>query len=153
MSYHNGSIWPHENSLLAAGAARYDDKAFALRILNAQFEAACHFDLMRLPELFCGFRRKGHDAPLQFPVACSPQACSAGATFLMLQSVLGISIDALDSHIVLSHPVVPEGFEEISVRHLTVGDASVDFTVRRHAGSVSVSVERREGKVDLVIRS
>ena len=116
MSYHNGSVWPHDNSLLAAGAARYDDKAFALRILNAQFEAACHFDLMRLPELFCGFRRKGREAPLQFPVACSPQSCSAGATFLLLQSVLGISIDALDRQIVLSHPVVPEGFDEISVQ-------------------------------------
>jgi hypothetical protein len=71
----------------------------------------------------------------------------------MLQSVLGITIDALDRHIVLSHPVVPDDFQEVSVRNLTVGDASVDFTVRRHAGSVSVSVERREGKVDLVIRS
>ena len=67
MSYHNGSIWPHDNSLLAAGAARYDDKAFALRILNAQFEAARHFDLMRLPELFCGFRRKGRERRCNSP--------------------------------------------------------------------------------------
>ncbi|MEO8018008.1 MAG: glycogen debranching N-terminal domain-containing protein [Pseudomonadota bacterium] len=153
MSYHNGSIWPHDNSLLAAGAARYDDKAFALRILNGQFEAARHFDLLRLPELFCGFKRRGREAPLQFPVACSPQSASAGATFLLLQSVLGIGIDALDQQIVLAHPVVPDGFEEICVKNLSVGQASVDFTVRRHAGSVSVSVEKREGKVDLVIRS
>jgi len=153
MSYHNGSVWPHDNSLIAAGAARYDDKAFALRILNAQFEAARHFDLLRLPELFCGFRRKGREAPLQFPVACSPQSASAGATFLLLQSVLGIGIDALDRQIVLAHPVVPDGFDEICVKNLEVQDASVDFTVRRHGGSVSVSVERREGKVDLVIRS
>ncbi len=94
MSYHNGSVWPHDNALLAAGAARYDDKMFALRILNAQFEAARHFDLMRLPELFCGFRRRGREPPLHFPVACSPQSCSAGATFLLLQSILGLSIDA-----------------------------------------------------------
>jgi glycogen debranching enzyme len=153
MSYHNGSVWPHDNALIAAGAARYEDKTFALRILNAQFEASRHFDLLRLPELFCGFRRKGREAPLQFPVACSPQAASAGATFLLLQSVLGISIDALDRQIVLSHPVVPDGFDEIRVKNLEVQDASVDFTVRRHGGSVSVSVERREGKVDLVIRS
>jgi glycogen debranching enzyme len=153
MSYHDGSIWPHDNALLAAGAARYDDKAFALRIMNAQFEAARHFDLQRLPELFCGFKRRGRDAPLQFPVACSPQSCSAGATYLMLQSVLGIGIDALDAQIVLAHPSVPDNIEEISVKNLAVGEASVDFTVRRHAGSVSVSVERREGKVDLVIRS
>jgi glycogen debranching enzyme len=153
MSYHNGAIWPHDNSLLAAGAARYDDKAFALRILSAQFEAARHFDMLRLPELFCGFRRKGRELPLNSPVACSPQAASAGATYLLLQSVLGITIDALDRQIVLAHPVMPEGFEEIRVRNLSVGEASVDFTVRRHAGSVSASVERRDGKLDLVIRS
>ncbi len=153
MSYHNGSVWPHDNALIAGGAARYDDKTFALRILNAQFEAARHFDLLRLPELFCGFRRKAREAPLHFPVACSPQSVSAGATFLLLQSVLGISIDALDRQIVLAHPVVPDGFDAICVKNLEVQDASVDFTVRRHGGSVSVSVERREGKVDLVIRS
>ena len=153
MSYHNGSVWPHDNALIAAGAARYDDKTFALRILSAQFEASRHFDLLRLPELFCGFRRKTREAPLHFPVACSPQSVSAGATFLLLQSVLGISIDALDRQIVLAHPVVPDGFDAIYVKNLEVQDASVDFTVRRHGGSVSVSVERREGKVDLVIRS
>ena len=153
MSYHNGSVWPHDNALLAAGAARYDDKTFALRVLTAQFDAARQFDLLRLPELICGFRRRGREAPLQFPVACSPQSCSAAAPFLLLQSVLGISIDALDRQVVLAHPVVPEGFEEIRVKNLEVGEASVDFTVRRHAGSVSVSVERREGKLDLVIRS
>jgi len=153
MAYHNGSIWPHDNALLAAGAARYDDKSFAQRILKAQFEAARHFELLRLPELFCGFRRRGRDAPLHFPVACSPHSVSAGATFLMLQSVLGISIDALDQQIVLAHPVVPDGLDEIAVKNLAVQDASVDFTVRRHGASVSVSVERREGKVDLVIRS
>jgi len=153
MSYHNGSVWPHDNALLAAGAARYDDKTFALRVLTAQFDAARQFDLLRLPELICGFRRRGREAPLQYPVACSPQSCAAAAPFLLLQSVLGISIDALDRQIVLAHPVVPEGFEEIRVKNLEVGEASVDFTVRRHAGSVSVSVERREGKLDLVIRS
>ena len=64
-------VWPHDNSLIAAGAARYDDKAFALRILNGQFEAARHFDQQRLPELFCGFKRRGREAPLLFPVACN----------------------------------------------------------------------------------
>ncbi len=153
MGYHTGSVWPHDNSLIAAGAARYDDKAFALRILNAQYEAARHFDLTRLPELFCGFKRRPRDAPLQFPVACSPQSVSSGAAFLMLQSVLGIGIDALDRQIVLAHPVVPNDFSEVIVRNLAVNDSSVDFTVRRHGSSVSVSVERREGKIDLVIRS
>ena len=153
MSYHNGSVWPLDNALMAAGAARNDDKAFALRILNSQFEAARHFDLLRLPELFCGFKRRGRETPLQCPVACSPHSGSAAAPFLMMQSVLGVGIDALDGQIVLAHPMLPDGLNEVSVRGLSVGEASVDFTVRRHGGSVSVSVERREGKVDLVIRS
>ncbi len=153
MAYHNGAIWPHDNALLAYGASRYDDKAFALRILVAQYEAARHFDLMRMPELFCGFRRRGREPPLHLPVACSPQSVAAGSTYLLLQSILGLTIDALDRQIVLAHPVVPEGVDEIRVKNLSVGMASVDFTVRRHAGSVSVSVERREGKLDLVIRS
>lgn len=153
MSYHNGSVWPLDNALLAAGAARHDDKAFALRILSAQFEASRHFDLLRLPELFCGFKRRGRETPLQCPVACSPQSGSSAAPFLMLQSVLGIGIDAVEGQIVLAHPVLPDGLNEIMVRGLSVGEASVDFTVRRHGGSVSVSVDRREGKIDLVIRS
>ncbi|HUQ11117.1 MAG TPA: glycogen debranching N-terminal domain-containing protein [Steroidobacteraceae bacterium] len=153
MSYHNGSVWPLDNALIASGAARHDDKGFALRILTAQFEASRHFDLLRMPELFCGFKRRGRETPLQCPVACSPQSGSAAAPFLMLQSVLGIAIDALDRQIVLAHPVLPDGLNEITVRGLSVGEASVDFTVRRHGGSVSVSVDRREGKLDLVIRS
>ncbi len=153
MSYHNGSVWPHDNALIAAGASRYEAKTFALRILTAQFAAAGHFELLRLPELICGFRRRAREAPLQFPVACSPHAGSAGATFMLLQSVLGIGIDALDRQIVLNHPVMPEGLEEIRVRNLAVADAEVDFTVRRHAGAVGVSVDRRAGKLDLVIRS
>src|SRR5262249_6145067 len=131
MSYHNGSVWPHDNSLLAAGAARYDDKAFAGPVLNAQFEAARHFGLLRLPELFCGVKRRGREPPLLSPVACSPQAASAGSIFLLLQSVLGISIDALDRQIVLAHPVMPDGIDEIRVRNLAVREASVDFTVWR----------------------
>jgi glycogen debranching enzyme len=153
MSYHNGSVWPLDNALLAVGAARHDDKGFALRILGAQFDASRHFDLFRLPELFCGFKRRGRETPLQFPVACSPQAGSSAAPFLLLQSVLGLGIDAVEGQIVLAHPVLPDGLNEIMVRGLNVGEASVDFTVRRHGGTVSVSVDRREGKIDFVIRS
>jgi glycogen debranching enzyme len=153
MSYHNGSVWPHDNAILAAGAARYDDKAFASRILTAQLDAAQRLPHMRLPELLCGFKRRGRDVPLEHPVACAPQATSAGAAFLLTQSVLGISIDAERSQIVLSHPVVPERMTEIRVKNLQVGEAVLDFTVRRHAGAVGVSVDRRLGKLDLVIRS
>ena len=138
--------------MIAAGAARYDDRPSRCAF-SGPVRGRAQFRLVAPAELFCGFKRRGREAPLQFPVACSPQAGFRGRWYLMLQSVLGIGIDALDRQIVLSHPVVPDGFNEIAVRNLSVGDASVDFTVRRHAGSVSVSVERREGKLDLVIRS
>ena len=108
---------------------------------------------MRLPELFCGFRRKGPDAPLQFPGRLFAAGLLGGRHLPDAAERAWHLIDALDRQIVLAHPVVPEGFEEISVRNFFVEEASVDFTVRRHGASVSVSVERREGKVDLVIRS
>src|SRR5690606_16727720 len=84
MSYHNGSVWPHDNSLIAAGFARYRFKREAARILTSMFEASEFFELHRLPELFCGFARTAGDAPTVYPVACTPQAWAAGAPYLLL---------------------------------------------------------------------
>ena len=152
MSYHNGSIWPHDNALIAAGAARYDDKTFALRILIAQFEAARHFDLLRLPELFCGFRRKGRERRCIFPWPVRRSPCPRAPRSCAAERA-GHHHRCARSADRARASGGAGGIDEICVKNLAVGDASVDFTVRRHGGSVSVSVERREGKLDLVIRS
>jgi glycogen debranching enzyme len=151
MSYHNGSVWPHDNALLALGMARYGITDGALKILTALFNASREMDLYRMPELFCGFRRRASEGPTLYPVACSPQAWAAGSVFLLLQACLGIDIDAPASRICLQHPVLPEELAEVSIRNLTVGNASVDLVLRRHGDDVGVHLERREGDVEVVV--
>jgi len=153
MSYHNGSVWPHDNAILAAGASRYQCKKLTARILGAQFDASNFFELHRLPELFCGFPRRQGEGPTQYPVACSPQAWASAAVFLLLEGCLGVSIDAQRKQLVLAHPVLPDAIDEISIQHVSIGAASVDLTVRRFRGAVGVSVDRREGDVEVIVQS
>jgi glycogen debranching enzyme len=115
------------------------------------FEAAAEFELDRLPELFCGFARRAGKAPTSYPVACSPQAWSAGAAFLLLQSSMGLSIDAVRKQIVLNRPVLPGFLEQVRIRNLVVGQASVDLMLFRSGNAVAVTVERRDGDVDVVV--
>ncbi len=151
MSYHNGSVWPHDNALIAAGFARYRLTQLAAKILGGFFEASALFDLNRLPELFCGFPRRAGKGPTLYPVACSPQAWSAGAAFLLLQSSIGLAIDATKNRIVLTHPVLPDFLEHVRVRNIRVGGASVDLMFFRSGNTVAVTVERRSGELEVLV--
>jgi glycogen debranching enzyme len=151
MSYHDGSVWPHDNSLIAAGFAAYRETGLAAKVMAGLFEAASQFELNRLPELFCGFTRRPGKAPTSYPVACSPQAWSAGAAFLLLQSSIGLSIDAMREQIVLTRPVLPPFLEQVRIRNIVVGKASVDVMLFRSGNAVAVTVERRDGDVDVVV--
>lgn len=92
MSYHNGSIWPHDTAMCGAGLARFGERESVVRLMSSTFESAVHFN-MRLPELFCGFTRAPGEAPIAYPVACLPQAWSAGSAFMLMQACLGLEID------------------------------------------------------------
>ena len=151
MSYHNGSVWPHDNALIASGLARYGYKKEALRILTGLFDASIVADLHRLPELFCGFGRRSGAGPTPYPVACSPQSWASGALFLLLQAVLGLTIDAPQRQIRFAHPALPESLHEIHIRNLRVRDSSVDLVLRRSAEDVEVSLRRRDGEVSIVV--
>jgi glycogen debranching enzyme len=151
MSYHNGSVWPHDNALIAAGFARYGHTRLAAKIMSVFFEASALLDLSRLPELFCGFPRRAGKGPTLYPVACSPQACSAGAAFLLLQSSIGLSIDATQNRILLTHPVLPDFLEQVRVRNIVVGNASVDLMLFRSGQTVAVTVERRSGALEVLV--
>jgi glycogen debranching enzyme len=151
MSYHNGSIWPHDNALIAAGLARYEFTEMASRIMTGLFQAAASLEWNRLPELFCGFERRHGKTPTQYPTACSPQAWAAAASFLLLQSSIGLSIDARAKEIVLRHPVLPTYLERVDVRNLAVGAATVDLRLFRSGDSVAVTVERRVGELDIMV--
>jgi glycogen debranching enzyme len=151
MAYHNGSIWPHDNALIAAGLSASPAKDLAVRILSAQLDASTFFESGRLPELFCGFRRREGKGPTAYPVACSPQAWAAAAVFAMLQACLGLTIDAAARQIAFRYPQLPPRVERVSLRNLTVGDSSVDLTLYRYSGAVGLNVDRRSGKLDVAI--
>lgn len=150
MSYHNGSVWPHDNALIAAGLARYGYLEFVHKILAGLFDASIFMDLHRLPELFCGFVRRPGQSPTLYPVACAPQAWSAASVFLLLQACLGLSIRATEGRIVFSYPLLPEFLPEIRLRNLRVGTASVDLSLKRYEQDVGITVMRREGRVQIV---
>jgi glycogen debranching enzyme len=152
MSYHNGSVWPHDNSLIAAGFARYDLKGSAAMVLAGLMDASIFFDLHRLPELFCGFPRRQGESPTLYPVACAPQAWASGAVFLLLQSCLGLDVFAPEQKVVFSKPFLPQFLPQVSISDLKVGGASVDLLLTRHnEGDVGVNVLRRHGALEVVV--
>jgi glycogen debranching enzyme len=150
-SYHNGSVWPHDNALLGLGLSRYGHSQEALALTTALFDAASHMHLRRLPELFCGFERKRGKAPTLYPVACAPQAWAAVAPFALLQACLGIDIDCAASRLVMRRPRLPHFIEWLSIKRLPLGEARVDLMVRRHDSSVAVNLVSREGKAEVEV--
>ena len=132
MSYHNGSVWPHDTAICAAGLSRYGYRDGALAVLDSLFQAATHFD-MRLPELFCGFGRAPGEPPVAYPVACIPQAWAAGSVFMLLQACLGLQIDAWGARVMLQSPRLPRGVDHLSLCGLALGDKLVDLTFTRQS--------------------
>jgi glycogen debranching enzyme len=151
MSYHNGSIWPHDNALIALGFARYGLKYSVAHLFEGLFDAASYMDLRRLPELFCGFRRERRRGPVLYPVACAPQAWASGAAFTMLEAALGLEFDAARGEIRLRDPKLPEFLNEVVLRDLKLGPSSVDLRLRRHDGEVSLEVLRTRGQIQVSI--
>ena len=147
MSYHNGSVWPHDNSLIAAGFARYGHKSAVDRVFKGLFEAASYMDLRRLPELYCGFQRGRERGPTLYPVACSPQAWAAGTPLLLLQSSLGLEFNPDRNEILLHKPQLPSFLDEVTLRNLRLGQSAVDLRLRRHGTDVSLQVMRNEGQI------
>jgi glycogen debranching enzyme len=138
MSYHNGSVWPHDTGICAAGMARYGDRDGIAKLMNGLFGAASYFG-MRLPELFCGFRRSPGEPPVGYPVACLPQAWSSGSVFMMLQACLGVRIDAWRRVIEIERPELPSGIDRLVVKRLAIGDERVDLVFQRIGKRTAVS--------------
>jgi glycogen debranching enzyme len=154
MSYHNGSVWPHDNALCAAGFARYGATATAARVVTEGLLAASRgFEGRRLPELFCGFARDRWHGPVPYPVACQPQAWAAGSVFLLLQSLLGLTIDGFARRIVFERPAMPHAMSELEIRGLRVGEASVDLSLAQGHAGPTVEVSGQRGAVEVVVRS
>ncbi|MFY9397120.1 MAG: amylo-alpha-1,6-glucosidase [Desulfomonilia bacterium] len=149
MSYHNGSIWPHDNALIAEGMARYGWKEEAGRILEALFSMSRFFELGRIPELFCGFERRPNQGPTFYPVACSPQAWAAASVFSLLRSCLGLTVRASSREVHFTRPYLPEFLESVKICNLAVGQGTIDFAAKRHRHDVSIQVLGRTGGISV----
>ncbi len=151
MSYHNGSVWPHDNALIAAGMARYGHTEEAMRVLAALFDASLHFDRHRLPELFCGFPRRPSEGPTLYPVACSPQAWAAAAVFGMLQACLGLEFNGGRAEIAMRAPRLPAFIQWMRLRNLAVGSHSADLLLQRYENNVGIEVLGKRGAIDVTV--
>ncbi len=151
MSYHDGSIWPHDNALIALGLARYGLKHSVEHVFKGLFDAATYMDLRRLPELFCGFQREKRRGPTLYPVACAPQAWASATPFTLLEAALGLEFDAARGEIRLRNPRLPAFLNEVVLRDLQLGPSSVDLRVRRHGDDVSLEVLRTRGRIQVSI--
>jgi glycogen debranching enzyme len=149
MSYHNGSIWPHDNALIAQGLARYGRKSGINLIFDDLIRATTYMEHRRIPELYCGFHRRPGRGPTLYPAACSPHAWAAGAPFLMLQAMLGLQFDHEARRVLLVNPSLPASAGRIIVRNLTLGDANVDFAVSQDGEAVAVQVLRTTGDLQI----
>jgi glycogen debranching enzyme len=151
MSYHDGSIWPHDNALIALGLARYGLKHSVERLFKGLFEAATYFEMRRLPELFCGFQRGRGRGPTHYPVACSPQAWASATPFTLLEAALGLEFDPAALEIRFINPRLPAFLDDVVLRNLRLMQSSVDLRLRRHNGEVSLEILRRRGQVRVSI--
>jgi glycogen debranching enzyme len=152
MSYHNGSIWPHDNALIAYGFAAYGFQKEVLKVTQALFDASLFIDLQRLPELYCGFPRRRNEGPTSYPVACSPQAWSVAAVFMLLQSFLRIEINALEKRIVFDKPELPDYLEKICISNLRIGENICQFELYRHQYDVGFNVIQKPEDWELIIK-
>jgi glycogen debranching enzyme len=151
MSYHNGSIWPHDNALIALGLARYGLKRSVERVFKGLFDAATYMDLRRLPELFCGFQRGRGRGPTHYPVACSPQAWASATPFTLIEASLGLQFDPINNEIRLHSPRLPPFLDWVVLRNLRLKQSTVDLKIRRHANDVSVEILERRGQLQVAV--
>jgi len=153
MSYHNGSVWPHDNALIAAGLARYGFRDEPARVFEGMFAASVYMDLRRLPELFCGFSRRRGRGPTSYPVACSPQAWAAATPLSLLQSCLGLSLRPRSKEVIFERPKLPDFLDQIVLRNLGVSEARVDVAIRRTNGAAVVEIIARDEPARVLVIS
>ncbi|MDB5500455.1 MAG: amylo-alpha,6-glucosidase [Tardiphaga sp.] len=151
MSYHDGSIWPHDNALIALGLSRYGLKHSVEAVFKGLFDTAAYMDLRRLPELFCGFQREKRRGPTLYPVACAPQAWASATPFTLLEAALGIEFDAAGGEIRFRNPRLPAFLHEVILRDLQLGSSSIDLRLCKHNDDVSLEVLRTRGKIQVSI--
>jgi glycogen debranching enzyme len=150
MAYHNGSVWPHDNALIALGMSRFGMSHGVEQLLGGLFDMSIHVDLHRLPELICGFTRRPGEGPILYPVACAPQAWAAGAVFLLLQACLGISFQGAAREIRFTNPYLPEFLPFLQIKNLRIGESTADLEFTRTKSDVLINVTRKDDLLNIV---
>lgn len=150
MAYHNGSVWPHDNAIIAEGMARYGFTGHAMQVFSALRDASLYMDQNRMPELFCGFDKRPDEGPTLYPVACSPQAWAAACVFSLLQACLGLSFDPNKPEVRFRHPQLPPFLDTVHIRDLTINGATLDLMLQRYPNNVGVNVVRKDGHAEVV---
>ena len=151
MSYHNGSVWPHDNAIIIRGLKKYGFNKEAEKVATGLFEAALHYEYYRLPELFCGFTKRSISRPVNYPVACSPQAWAAGSIFMILQALLGIDADAPSDTLYINNPSLPAWLGEVDIRRMKVNDSSISLKFRREGDVTSFVVTEKNGTIKTIV--
>ncbi|WP_103336283.1 amylo-alpha-1,6-glucosidase [Pseudotabrizicola formosa] len=141
LSYHNGSVWPHDTAICSAGIQHYAQPETAARALARLFEASFHFG-KRVPELFCGFARVPGEGPVGYPVACVPQAWAAASAFLLLKTTLGLQLDAYAREVRVIDPRLPAGIDQLSLRNIDVAGTKVGVEFQRKGDQVTCTANR-----------
>jgi glycogen debranching enzyme len=152
MSYHNGSVWPHDTAIVAAGMARYGFAKEAMKLLEGLFSASLFIDLQRLPELFCGFSKRHGEAPTSYPVACIPQAWSVASVYLLLQCCLQIEIDAPKKTIFFNKPGLPPFLKKVIVRNLSVPSGNFDLEFQKYEWDIGIHIISKPDGWDVVVK-
>lgn len=152
VGYHVGTVWPHDNSLIVSGFRRYGFDKAALRVFSGMTEAAMHFELYRLPELFAGFSRADYEVPVDYPLASKPQAWAAGAVPYMLTSLLGLQPETDADRLNIVCPVLPESVDWLELDGLKVGPHRADLRFERTRGGVAVQVRRKDRPLEILVQ-
>lgn len=152
MSYHNGSVWPHDNALIAFGMHRYGNKEGVNKIFSAMMDTSLYMENERIPELFCGFKRRVAEGPTAYPVACSPQAWAVASVFMMIQSALGIEIDAQRNMICFNEPSLPDFMHHLEIIDLRINSGSISFRAEKQNKSVAINVLKKTGNIEVIVK-
>jgi glycogen debranching enzyme len=150
MSYHNGSVWPHDNAIAAHGLARYGFHQYAMKIFSAMLDVSELMELRRLPELFCGFHRRSHsEGPTLYPVACSPQAWAAGAVYLLIDACLGVTFNPGERSIGIRGECLPDFVRDLTITNLRLGDESCDVKLEQDGGALRLRILRKTSGITI----
>jgi glycogen debranching enzyme len=151
LGYHNGTVWPHDNSFIAMGMKKYGYKDELTRLFTGMYDAAGYYMSYRLPELFGGYHRQRYSFPIKYPVACSPQAWASGTIPYMLTASLGMVPDALEEKLTLNQPQLPPWLETLKINSLHVGRGRVQLEFRRIGDSTLVNVVEKRGNLQVEV--